>query len=183
MVKDKDKMVVTETRPMGSSADPHEHEHEHSDVNIRALLVSIAVLAAVVLATCLAMWGLFRLYEAGAKKSDPIASPVADTTSTPPEPQLQAYPRKDMDDMRHQNDSLLHTYGWTDKAAGKVHIPIDRAIDIMAQRGGGAATVPGATAADSAAASTRPSPSAGSATAPAAGVHEVAEPSTTTRPK
>jgi hypothetical protein len=132
-------MVVTETRPMGSSADPHAHEHEHSDVDIRSLMISIAVLAAVVLATCLAMWGLFRLYEAGAKKSDPVASPVADTTSTPPEPQLQAYPRKDMDAMRHNTDSVIGTYGWVDKPAGKVHIPIDRAIEIMAARGGSAA--------------------------------------------
>jgi hypothetical protein len=29
----------------------------------------------------------------------------------------------------------LTNYGWVDRNAGKVHIPIDRAIDLLAQRG------------------------------------------------
>jgi hypothetical protein len=149
MVNDKDKMVVTETRPMGSSVAPHDHEHERSDVDIRSLLISIGVLAAVVLATCLAMWGLFQVYEGIAKKGDKAPSPVADTVSIPPEPRLQANPRADMDQMRRESDSLLGTYG-QDRATRQIHIPIERAIEIMAARGGArpatAATRPGMTA-------------------------------------
>ncbi len=32
-------------------------------------------------------------------------------------------------------DKLLHTYGWVDQQHGIVRIPIDRAIDMLAQRG------------------------------------------------
>ncbi len=29
----------------------------------------------------------------------------------------------------------LHSYGWVDRSAGRVHIPIERAIDLVAERG------------------------------------------------
>jgi len=131
MVNDKDKMVVTETRPMGSSIDPHAHVHERSDVDIRTLLISIGLLALVVLATCLAMWGLFRVYEASAVADDKPPSPVADPNPLPPEPRLQSHPPKDMQQMRHETDSALKASGTVD---GHTRIPIDRAIDIMADR-------------------------------------------------
>jgi len=34
-----------------------------------------------------------------------------------------------------QEDARLSSYGWVDKNTGIVHVPIDRAIDLIAQRG------------------------------------------------
>ncbi len=53
----------------------------------------------------------------------------------PPEPRLQTNPREDLRDLRAQEDAILNSYGWVDRAAGSVHIPIDRAMEIVLERG------------------------------------------------
>ena len=60
----------------------------------------------------------------------------------PPEPRLQAHPIKDLEELRKAETELLTTYGWVDKSAGTVRIPVARAIELLAQRAGdtGAAT-------------------------------------------
>ena len=37
--------------------------------------------------------------------------------------------------IREQGEERLHSYGWVDQGAGIVHIPIDRAIDLIVERG------------------------------------------------
>ena len=37
--------------------------------------------------------------------------------------------------MRAAEDQILNGYRWVDQAKGQVRIPIDRAIDMLAQRG------------------------------------------------
>ena len=34
-----------------------------------------------------------------------------------------------------QEEQTLHSYGWVDQPAGVVRIPIDRAMELLAQRG------------------------------------------------
>lgn len=53
----------------------------------------------------------------------------------PPEPRLQGSPRQDLKAMRTREDWTLTHYAWIDKQKGVVAIPIDRAIEILAQRG------------------------------------------------
>jgi hypothetical protein len=53
----------------------------------------------------------------------------------PPAPVLEAEPGQQLQQLRSEEDKLLHSYGWVDQKAGIVHIPIDRAMDILAQRG------------------------------------------------
>ncbi len=53
----------------------------------------------------------------------------------PPEPRLEAEPGQQLQQLRSEEDKLLHSYGWIDPKAGIVHIPIDRAMDILAQQG------------------------------------------------
>ena len=37
--------------------------------------------------------------------------------------------------MKAEDLGRLNTYGWVDRKAGVAHIPVDRAIDILAKRG------------------------------------------------
>jgi hypothetical protein len=53
----------------------------------------------------------------------------------PPPPTIQAQPVRDLDVFRQQEVGKLDSYGPADRAKGTVHIPIGRAIDIMAQHG------------------------------------------------
>jgi hypothetical protein len=51
------------------------------------------------------------------------------------EPRLQTNPRGDLQALRAHEEQLLNSYGWVDQGAGVVHVPIDRAMQLIAQRG------------------------------------------------
>ena len=53
----------------------------------------------------------------------------------PPAPRLEALPLKTLEQVRHRESDLLHSYGWVDRDAGIARIPIDRAMAILAGRG------------------------------------------------
>jgi hypothetical protein len=61
-----------------------------------------------------------------AKEAPPVAAPG---------PQLQPNPPVDLEKLHHDDDALLNSYGWVDQREGLVHIPIERAIELMAERG------------------------------------------------
>ena len=43
--------------------------------------------------------------------------------------------RTEINDFRMQEEQTLNSYGWVDQQAGVVRIPIDRAMQLLAQRG------------------------------------------------
>jgi hypothetical protein len=53
----------------------------------------------------------------------------------PPEPRLQTDPRDDMANLRRSEDDVLDSYGWVDRNAGVVRIPIERAMTLVVERG------------------------------------------------
>ena len=108
--------------------------HETRDANIRSLLIFAAVLTGVIILT---MWGMARVFHYfGATQSlGPPASPFAEARTLPPQPRLQVEPRIDLEKLRAGEDSALESYGWVDQKSGVVHIPIERAMDIVAEKG------------------------------------------------
>jgi hypothetical protein len=52
-----------------------------------------------------------------------------------PSPQLEIDERTQLDQIRVKEEDTLATYGWVDQKAGVVRIPIERAMDLIAQRG------------------------------------------------
>ncbi len=63
----------------------------------------------------------------------------------PPAPQLETANGQVLSDIHAKEDQLLNNYTWIDKNAGTLRVPIDRAIELTAQRG--LATLPQPTAA------------------------------------
>jgi hypothetical protein len=53
----------------------------------------------------------------------------------PPAPRLQVTTSVDLAGLREKEDEALATYGWVDKNAGVVRLPIGRAIDLIVERG------------------------------------------------
>jgi hypothetical protein len=53
----------------------------------------------------------------------------------PPEPRLEANPYQALQALRAREDHILEQYAWIDKAKGIVRIPIERAMDLAAERG------------------------------------------------
>lgn len=52
-----------------------------------------------------------------------------------PSPQLEIDERTQLDQIRLKEEEMLATYGWVDQKAGIVRIPIERAMDLITQRG------------------------------------------------
>ena len=120
------------------------HAHEESDVVLRPVVIAGLGLLVLLIVTAAAMFGLYHLLAREEARLSLPANPLAaaEGPRLPPQPRLQAHPLKDLEALRQAENERLTTYGWVDKSAGTVRIPIARAIDILAQRAGdgGAAT-------------------------------------------
>lgn len=57
------------------------------------------------------------------------------TESLPPPPRLQVSPAEDLKLFRAHEEEELNSYGWINKTAGVVRVPIDQAMDLMLQQG------------------------------------------------
>jgi hypothetical protein len=107
--------------------------YEKRDVNTRTILYFVGVLFVVLVATFVSMRGLFG-YFSETQNLGPGASPFDNSRVLPPAPRLQVDPAVDLDSVRQSQEEMLNSYGWADKATGKVRVPIDRAMDILMER-------------------------------------------------
>lgn len=112
--------------------------HEASDVDIRAIFQFGGGLVVLGVISALVVWLLFgyltrREDRASRQRNYPLAASQAERL--PPEPRLQTTPRQDLKDLRAAEDAMLKGYGWVDRTAGIVRIPIDEAIKLTLQRG------------------------------------------------
>jgi hypothetical protein len=128
---------------------PGEHEtFEHQDLRAAGILYFLLSLTVV---TILCMFGLKGLYayldhreRATQSAVNPLVKNVPeDTRHSPrgypqtafPSPRLEEDERGQLNGIRLQQDDELYSYGWVDEKAGVLHIPIERAMDLLAQRG------------------------------------------------
>jgi hypothetical protein len=110
--------------------------HERRDVDFRVVAAAgLAVLVAF-LAAVAAMWPLVEHYaRREAERSAPASPLAAAGPQRPPEPRLQADPTADLAALRASEEARLHGYAWVDRAAGRVRIPIERAMALLAEDG------------------------------------------------
>ena len=110
--------------------------HEESDVNVRAIFGFGAGLLAAAIAIYVLIWLLFLVLSSRARTIEtPVYPMAAPGDRLPPEPRLQVAPRQDLIDFRAREALILGTYGWIDRDAGIVRIPIDEAVRITLERG------------------------------------------------
>ena len=111
--------------------------HEQSDVNVSAIVVFVIVLVVVGVLIQGAVWALYRSFERTASRPAEVEYPLAEGAMRrlPPEPRLQVNPRGDLANLRRAEDQVLDSYGWVDRNAGIVRIPIEQAMKLMVERG------------------------------------------------
>jgi hypothetical protein len=106
-------------------------KHERSDIDVRAVAIAlVAVIGIVVLVTFLVK-GL--LATSGPSRAGPTETPPAAPIrlSSDPAGEIAAY----QEEKRRQLDG----YGWVDRDRGIAHVPIARAMQMMAEREQGGA--------------------------------------------
>ena len=111
--------------------------HEESDAEVGPLLRFAIFLTVITLVIAVLTVGFYKYLDSreAAEKAPryPMSSGVE--RPLPPPPRLQTYPFDDVKALRKEEAKLLEHYQWLNKDAGTVRIPIDRAMDLVAERG------------------------------------------------
>jgi hypothetical protein len=172
---------MADTRRTGTGAPV-----EGDGVNYTGILWFVVILTGVTVFSQLLVWGAYEVMAYRARSASAGRAPLAvDSVSATasvqggrmvvgtaplPQPELLVGEPQVLSEFRKREDDSLSTYGWIDRATGVVRIPIDRAKDVVIERG--LPTRPGAPASPL---STSPAPAPARAAtpppAPAGGGH------------
>jgi hypothetical protein len=131
----------------------HLHENHRDDVGFEredltskpvfGFIISLVVAGVLIY---YAIWGMFYFLDAFDKKNQQTRTPLVQAESNTreiqqqhierfPEPRLEQNERTELDGFRYTEEEKLNSYGWVDQRAGIAHIPIDQAMQLVAQRG------------------------------------------------
>ena len=116
--------------------------YDHSDLGARGIVGFLIGLAVTVVFIHIIIWGFIRTYAYFEPKALPRTTaimapppPRGNPASRFPAPQLQSDEAGDMDNYRQAVEQQLNSSGWINQGAGVAHIPVEHAIDLVAQRG------------------------------------------------
>jgi len=125
--------MSTETK-FRAPNDAHREGYERSDADVRSLLKFGFSLFLILVAVLISMkWMFFHF--AKSQQLGPPASPFENARVLPPQPRLQVQPRVELHAYCEDQMQQLNTYGWVDPHNEVVRIPVDRAMDLLLQRG------------------------------------------------
>jgi hypothetical protein len=109
--------------------------HEDSDVRATPVAIFLVSLVFLVLGAFLVVAWLFSWFETQeAARYRPMVG-VAVEPELPPEPRLQPSPVRDLMEMRATEEETLRNYGWVNRQGGIVRVPVDRAMQLVLERG------------------------------------------------
>lgn len=123
-------------------------DYERQDLQPSGILYFLLTLVVVTVLCLFGLRGLYAYLDHREKTSQPQVSPLV--TNVPedtrhiapgypqsafPSPKLEEDERGQLNDIRMNEEKTLYSYGWVDEKAGTVHIPIERAMDLVAQSG------------------------------------------------
>lgn len=120
---------------------------ERQDLKPKTIFAFLIGLALVAVIIHFVLTGLYGYMDAYYKTHQPPQNPLIPQTRsdtreiTPadvtkfPQPRLETNERSELFGFRLQEEQTLESYGWVDQKDGIVHIPIDRAMQLIAERG------------------------------------------------
>jgi hypothetical protein len=124
-----------------------EMDFEREDLTPKPILIFLGALAVGCVLVYFVLRGLYSYLDSYENHHQPAQSPLVQETTADtrhvlpgditkfPQPRLEGDERREINDFREQEEQTLNSYGWVDQNAGVVRIPIDRAMQLMAQRG------------------------------------------------
>ena len=126
-------------------AHPPEARTEADGVNYRGIVWFVVILVVTTAVCQVLMVGTFKLFEKQTNTADPgrpvMMAPMVEPKPGPavvtgaPGPSLLTDEPSNLHEFRQGEDTQMHGYSWVDRNAGTVRIPIDRAKELLLQRG------------------------------------------------
>jgi len=121
---------------------------ERQDLAPRGILYFLLALGVATVLCLFGLRGLFEYLDHRAKTSQPEVNPLVTNVPTDtrhvapgypqntfPNPKLEEDERGQLNGIRMNEEKTLYSYGWVDEKSGTVRIPIERAMDLIVQRG------------------------------------------------
>jgi hypothetical protein len=121
---------------MNATTEQPHHDHERKDVDVISLFTIVFMLflaSVVIFLVVTGMMHYFKLHEPS-KTAGQANIPATRTAEFPP-PRLEVKPGASLANLRAAEDVDFNSYGWIDRDAGTVRIPINRAMQIILERG------------------------------------------------
>ena len=141
-------MSDPEEQKQPGTGEPHaelrhpEVDYDRTDLSAKGIVGFLIGLGVIVVLIGVISWGLYYSLSGGRIFPQPpeIAAPATTVPKGNPEarfpaPALQPDAAAELNKFRSGEEERLNSYGWVDQKAGIVHIPIERAMDLVAQRG------------------------------------------------
>ena len=120
---------------------------EGDGVSYSGIFWFMVILAATTLVCQVLIWGLFVLFDARraptAERSvmaAPVAEPKIDggrivSGGELPNPAMLVSEPTELDAFHRREEAILHGYGWVDEQAGTARIPVERAKELLLEKG------------------------------------------------
>ena len=125
-----------------------ETEFEREDLGAKPIILFLVGLTVGCVLVALVLKGMYSYLDAWENRHQPAQNPLVQQTRRTLrsvdaratsrnflQPRLETDEPREINAFRMQEEQTLHSYGWVDQQAGVVRIPIDRAMDLLAQRG------------------------------------------------
>lgn len=117
--------------------------YESRDLSHEAIFSFFLGLGIVIFVVLFVMWGVFKHLGSSEFVDHQSTNPImtsseqlkeigGDPANSFPMPQLQPDPVADLNKFRIGEEQWMNTYGWVDQPHGRIHIPIETAIDMLA---------------------------------------------------
>jgi len=120
---------------------------ERQDMVPGSVYAFLAALAVAGILVAFVLWGLYRVLDTYQNRHQPAQNPLVQSAETSlrnvpadaytkfPQPRLERNERQEINDFRLKEEQTLNSYGWVDQKTGVARIPIERAMQLIAQRG------------------------------------------------
>jgi len=123
-------MADTNSKPNGSSFT------EGDGVNYRGIVVFVVILAITTFICQGIVVAMFKYFDKSAIAASPARAAMSAPAGTmPPPPNLLTNEPMNLKTFREHEAEVMDTYAWQDKNAGVVRLPIDRAKELILERG------------------------------------------------
>lgn len=108
--------------------------YEHSDARMRPLVLFAIGLTLLIIGSLVVSAWMASSFEEEIRQAE-TPNPLRDFRESPDGPTLQARPTEELVDHRRHEEEVLTSFDWIDPPNGVVRIPIELAMQIVAERG------------------------------------------------
>ena len=110
--------------------------YEPTQADLRVVMAFLVALGLASVMVMVVLWGMFGYFRKLSAQRGALTDPRLYTSAPKvPPPQLQPDPVAEFNVYRLTDQEILNSYGWVNQQAGITRIPIDRAMDLLVDRG------------------------------------------------